>query len=134
MSKSKRYFNVNFLTYYFHMKTKILADFQICISVPIRKRDQLKYLKNRFDNKNIEKINLSPILLNLLIKEALPNTSAYFNIPTNVYNMPNAIGSKIFIFNKFLDSLDMMAFLDDNFTLPYDCAGYPIFDKIIITL
>ena len=23
-------------TYYFHMKTKILADFQICISVPLR--------------------------------------------------------------------------------------------------
>ena len=24
-------------TYYFHMKTKILADFQICISVPLMK-------------------------------------------------------------------------------------------------
>ena len=23
-------------TYYFHIKTKILADFQICISVPLR--------------------------------------------------------------------------------------------------
>ena len=28
-------FNVKFSTYYFHMKTKILADFQICISVPL---------------------------------------------------------------------------------------------------
>ena len=27
--------NVKFSTYYFHMKTKILADFQICISVPL---------------------------------------------------------------------------------------------------
>ena len=26
---------VRFSTYYFHTKTKILADFQICISVPL---------------------------------------------------------------------------------------------------
>ena len=35
ISKSKKYFNVKSSTYYFHMKTKILADFQICISVPL---------------------------------------------------------------------------------------------------
>ena len=33
--KSKSFFNVEFWTYYFHIKTKILADFQICISVPL---------------------------------------------------------------------------------------------------
>ena len=32
---SKTCFNVKSSTYYFHMKTKILADFQICISVPL---------------------------------------------------------------------------------------------------
>ena len=32
MSKRKRFFNVK-STYYFHVKTKILADFQTCISV-----------------------------------------------------------------------------------------------------
>ena len=36
ISKSKRYFNVKSSTYCFHMKTEILADFQICISVPFR--------------------------------------------------------------------------------------------------
>ena len=35
-SKSKGYFNVKSWTYYFHMKTKILLDFQICISVPLK--------------------------------------------------------------------------------------------------
>ena len=35
ISKSKRCFNVKFSTYYFHMKRKILTDFQICISVPL---------------------------------------------------------------------------------------------------
>ena len=39
ISKSKRCFNVKFPTCYFHMKTKILADFQICISVPLRLTD-----------------------------------------------------------------------------------------------
>ena len=34
VSQSKRCFNVKSSTYYFPMKTKILADFQICISVP----------------------------------------------------------------------------------------------------
>ena len=28
-------YNVKSSTYYFHMKTKLLADFEICISVPL---------------------------------------------------------------------------------------------------
>ena len=36
MSKSKSCFNVKSSTYYFYMKTKILADFQICISATLR--------------------------------------------------------------------------------------------------
>ena len=35
ISKSKRYFSRRSSTYYFQIKTKILADFQICISVPL---------------------------------------------------------------------------------------------------
>ena len=35
ISKNKRCFNVKSSTYYFHMKTKILTNFQICISVPL---------------------------------------------------------------------------------------------------
>ena len=35
ISKSKRCLNVKSSTYYFHMKTKILGEFQICISVPL---------------------------------------------------------------------------------------------------
>ena len=33
--KSKRCFNVKSSTYYFDMKMKMLADFQICISVSL---------------------------------------------------------------------------------------------------
>ena len=35
ISKRKRCVNMEFSTYYFHMETKILADFQISISVPL---------------------------------------------------------------------------------------------------
>ena len=35
ISKNKRCFNMKSSTYYFYMKTKILADFQICDSVPL---------------------------------------------------------------------------------------------------
>ena len=35
ISKSKGCFNLKSSAYYFHMKTKILADFQICVSVPL---------------------------------------------------------------------------------------------------
>ena len=34
------------LTYYFHMKTKILADFQICISVPLNAKHLKLYHSN----------------------------------------------------------------------------------------
>ena len=37
ISKCKRCFNVKSSTYYFHMKAKIFTDFQICISVPLKK-------------------------------------------------------------------------------------------------
>ena len=33
--KKEKVFNVKSSTYYFHMKMKILGDFQICISVPL---------------------------------------------------------------------------------------------------
>ena len=35
ISKSKRGFDVKFSAYYFNTKTKILVDFQICISAPL---------------------------------------------------------------------------------------------------
>ena len=43
ISKRKRCFNAKFSTYFFHMKIKILADFQIYISVPFSKAIILWY-------------------------------------------------------------------------------------------
>ena len=41
LRKSKRCFNVKSSTYYFHVQTKISADFQTCISVPLNQRLKL---------------------------------------------------------------------------------------------
>ena len=38
--KIKSCFNVKFSTFYVHVKTNILPDFQICISVPLRQLDK----------------------------------------------------------------------------------------------
>ena len=50
ISKRKRWFNVKFSTYYFRMKTKVLADFQTCVSVPLiitaRARNSTHYNAN----------------------------------------------------------------------------------------
>ena len=43
LKKIKVCFNVKSPTYYFYVRTKILADFQICISVPLKKTHVLFY-------------------------------------------------------------------------------------------
>ena len=40
LKKIKGCFNGKSPTYYFHIRTKILADFQICISVPLKKNSR----------------------------------------------------------------------------------------------
>ena len=35
LKKEKKCFNIKSSTYCFYMKTKIFADFQVCISVPL---------------------------------------------------------------------------------------------------
>ena len=59
ISESKMCFNVKSPAYFFHMKTKILADFQKCISVPLNEgialavslgvlRSLIKYFDNLY--------------------------------------------------------------------------------------
>ena len=42
--KSRRCFIVKSSKYYFHMKTNILADFEICISVPLKTKNKIDLL------------------------------------------------------------------------------------------
>ena len=47
ISKSKRLLNAKSSAYCFHMKKKILSDFQICISVPLRVFKLIKSTKTQ---------------------------------------------------------------------------------------
>ena len=53
ISKRKSCFNLKFLTYYFHMKTKILADFQICICIPLRELIFADFTDSTIKNKKL---------------------------------------------------------------------------------
>ena len=44
--KIKRYYNVKPSAYYFYVKTKIIADFDFCISVPLIYMKLAKTLQN----------------------------------------------------------------------------------------
>ena len=68
ISKSRKCFNVKSSAHYLRMKTKILADFQICISVPLTEYNVRNiFLKNHAKN---ETRRLFPDLF-LLFKKAL---------------------------------------------------------------
>ena len=93
ISKSKRCFNVKSSTYYFHIKTKILADFLICIIVPL----SLSLVHARY---------YSSIIL-LYNKEAVSRTlcrlsaSASRVAATALYNLPIVFLGNIFFFLIF---------------------------------
>ena len=50
ISKIKRCFNVKSAAYYFHRKTKVLTDFQFCISVPLSRAYTMKFFFHRWLN------------------------------------------------------------------------------------
>ena len=54
ISNSKRCFDVKSSTSYFHVKTKILADFQICISVPLSSQHRYNIENNALINNSIK--------------------------------------------------------------------------------
>ena len=64
-----------------------------------------------------------------MIKAALPETSARFDVPTVVCPLANAIASKISNCNNFVNNLDVKVFFYDNSTLPCEYTGSPFVDK-----
>ena len=55
-----------------------------------------------FGNKTIEKINLSRIFNNPLVKATLHNTSVHFDTPTVANSLMNQISSNIFLINSLI--------------------------------
>ena len=82
-----------------------------------------------FDNKAVELINLSRIFNDPVVKGAIPDLPSVFDTPTIVYNLSNSIGSHIFNYNKFVNTLDINSFINDETILPCECEGSPFIDK-----
>ena len=82
-----------------------------------------------FDNKGVEFINLARILRDPEIVSLIPDTPHKFSIPMVTYTLGIPISSKIFNFNKFVDSLDLDEFLSNPNSLPCECNNSPFADK-----
>ena len=68
ISKSKRCFNVICSTYYFHMKTRVLADFQICISEPLSEVAAMLPILEKLKARMCERLGVS-VLSGKRVKE-----------------------------------------------------------------
>ena len=117
-------------THWYLMALDIIDSKILKPPLPAKKKTSPQNIcKISFENKAIEHINLNRIFHDPVVKQAMPNISSNFDIPTVVYTLTNPIGSKIFNFNKFVNKLDVKAFLDDNSTLPCECSGSQFIDK-----
>ena len=82
-----------------------------------------------FDNKGVEFINLARILRDPDVISSLPNMPKKFSTPMVTYKLGLPISSKIFNFNKFVNSLNLDDFLANPNILPCECENSPFSDK-----
>ena len=74
-----------------------------------------------FDNKGIERINLSRIFHDPEVKASIPSIASKFETPTVIFKLSQTTGSKIFNFNKFVRNLDIDSVVNDISILPCLC-------------
>ena len=73
-------------------------------------------------------VNLSSILHSAEVVNTIPSVAKHFIPPTIVYTLDKPISSKIFNFNKFVTTLDVESFMQDNSVLPCQCSNSPFAD------
>ena len=73
-------------------------------------------------------INLSRILRDKSLEETLPSTPIKFSVPMITYKLSTPIASTIFNFKKFVETLDIDAYLNDETILPCFCHNSPFTD------
>ena len=82
-----------------------------------------------FCNEGIELINLPRILRDPNLQNDLPTIHNKFEPPMVAFKLSESIGSEVFNFNKFVESLDVDAFISDETILPCNCACSPFIDN-----
>ena len=91
------------------------------------KRTPSNICRISFSNKAIDFININKILKNDEVLQTLPDNLKN-DSPMVVYNLSNTIRGKLFNYKKFVQSLDVDAFLQDNTILPCECDHSPFTD------
>ena len=76
-----------------------------------------------FHNKGIEMVNLAAILNSADVINTIPSVAKKFTPPTVVYTLNPPISTSIFNFNKFVGSLNVANFMQDDSILPCQCAN-----------
>jgi len=95
------------------------------------KKSPNSVLNVKFHNKAVELINVPNILHSPLLSSSFPDklVNNEYVVPTVVYNLEDSIHSKVFNYNKFVNKLDLDAFLRDETILPCNCANSPFIDS-----
>ena len=110
ISKNKWCFNVKSSVYCFHMKTKMLANFQICIGIPLKEKDLMPLLWTSTRNRQTYKIhsrnwNLILLAVNTLMLKYLGN---WLRLRGNVGQTNNIPGENAWKFRAFLIAFPTM--------------------------
>ena len=110
ISKSKWCFNVKSSVYCFHMKTKMLVNFQICIGIPLKEKDLMPLLWTSTRNRQTYKIhsrnwNLILLAVNTLMLRYLGN---WLRLRGNDGQTNNIPGGNAWKFRAFLIAFPTM--------------------------
>ena len=74
-------------------------------------------------------MSLNSILRDKHVISSIPSCLKTFNPPTVVYSLKPPISSIVLNFNKFVSQPDVDQFLENDSTLPCNCAESPFRDK-----
>ena len=101
----------------------------------VNKKDTPKNIKTTnklnifFINKGVEIINLPKILRSKIVSSKMPCSMSKDDIPMVTYKLQPPIRSKIFNHKKFVESLDINSFIQDENIIPCNCENSPYKDS-----
>ena len=95
----------------------------------VKKQDSPKKFKTKnklnifFINKGVEIINLPKILRSKNVSSKMPSSMSKDDIPMVTYKLQPPIRSKIFNHKKFVESLDIESFIQNETIIPCNCQN-----------
>ena len=94
-----------------------------------KKKPPTNILKVFFHNKAIEMINLPHVLHSSNLEKSFPKEAGPYLVPTVVHKLGTTIQSSIFNYSKFVETVDLDSFLNNENSLPCNCENSPFADS-----